>query len=333
MEVAYDLGSFHFLDGLTGTESLRDLYRRLAAALARGVLARSQQGFYRAYVDQQQRLPYLRGRVDVRQGMRQPAQPAIACRYQEATGDVLHNQILAWTLHTIACSGICNDDGTSAGDGTSSGDSAQALVRRAYRRLDGVTSLRPLPASACDHVTYQRLNDDYRPLHALCRFFLEQAGPAHHAGDHEMLPFLLNMARLFERYVAQWLRAHLPAPWSLSVQEQVPLGEPSAAMAFYPDLVLYDGEGQARVVVDTKYRMAAIPDTAEVAQVLAYAQSKGCAEAVLVYPHVPATPFEAHVGGVRVRALSFALDGELEEAGVALQNAILQHHSHRRKTR
>src|SRR5690606_14525960 len=194
-------------------ETLRDLYRLLAVTLAQGVLARSQHGFYRAYVDQQQRLPYLRGRVDVRNGARQPAQPSIACRYQEVTGDVLHNQILAWTLHTIACSGLCEGH-----------EEAQALVRRAHRRLNGVASLRPLPASACDQVHYQRLNDDYRRLHALCRFFLEQIGPTHRPGDHEMLPFLLNMARLFERFVAQWLRAHLPAPWSLSVQEQVPLG-------------------------------------------------------------------------------------------------------------
>jgi len=59
---------------------------------------------------------------------------------------------------------------------------------------------------------YIRQNADYATLHALCRFFLEQAGPTHELGRHRMLPFVVEMAALFERFVVAWLRVHLPRP-------------------------------------------------------------------------------------------------------------------------
>ena len=37
-----------------------------------------------------------------------------------------------------------------------------------------------------------RLNQDYQSLHALCHFFLAGSGPTHRAGDHGMLPFLIE---------------------------------------------------------------------------------------------------------------------------------------------
>ena len=57
---------------------------------------------------------------------------------------------------------------------------------------------------------YHRLNRDYEVLHALCRFFLENSGPAHSSGGHTFFPFLVDMAQLFERFVAGWLQKHLP---------------------------------------------------------------------------------------------------------------------------
>ena len=40
-----------------------------------------------------------------------------------------------------------------------------------------------------------------------------------------MIPFLIDMAMLFERFVAAWLRVHLPKNLRLRVQEDVDLTE------------------------------------------------------------------------------------------------------------
>ncbi len=53
----------------------------------------------------------------------------------------------------------------------------------------------PVGPDSCDGRTYNRLNADYEPMHALCRFFLNNSGPTHERGDRPMLPFLVNMSR------------------------------------------------------------------------------------------------------------------------------------------
>lgn len=303
LEYAYQLQSFRFLPGLTGCQSLPEFYERLAYVLARRVLERGQKGFYCTYLPKTGRLPYIKGRLDVAATVRQPEQVRPVCDYQESTADVEENQILSWTLWRIARSGLCSEQ-------------VLPTIRRAYRAFQGLVTLTPYPAQACVGRFYNRLNEDYRPLHALCRFFLEHTGPGHEAGDWTMLPFLVNMARLYERFVAEWLRAHLPTGLALEPQAQVYLSD-TDNLHFEIDLVLYDADrpGAARCILDTKYKSSPVPATEDIAQVVAYAQAKRCREAILVYPAALARPLDSQIGDIRVRSLTFSLEGELEEAG------------------
>ncbi|MCB0211631.1 MAG: restriction endonuclease, partial [Anaerolineae bacterium] len=169
---------------------------------------------------------------------------------------------------------------------------------------------------------YHRLNEDYRPLHALCRFFLEQTGPLHALGDRQMLPFLVDMARLYELFVAEWLSVHLPETLKLKAQERVTIGQ-SHHLKFDIDLVLYDAKSdEARCVLDTKYKAPGTPANDDIFQVVAYAEAKGCRQAVLVYPTPLAQPLDETIGRIRVRSLTFGLDGNLEAAGRQLLAAL-----------
>ena len=49
----------------------------------------------------------------------------------------------------------------------------------------------------------------------------------------------------------------------------------------------------------------------------------GCQEALLVYPRGLPQPFEARVGDIRVRSLSFSLDGDVDEAGHHFMRTVL----------
>lgn len=303
---AYRLQSFTVLDGLTVSDSLADFYRRLALLLARRVLDRGRQGFHRTYLPRQEQLPYVRGQLDLRRT--RPWTPALACRYEEHTVDIVDNQILAWTLQKIAQSGLCDEQ-------------TQQVVRRAYRSLRGQVSTVPFSAQACVERVYNRLNRDYQPLHALCRFFLENSGPGHRLGEHTMIPFLVNMGRLYEQFVAAWLVVHLPAPWKVHVQEQVAVGNHDE-LHFNVDLVLYDGENRPRLVLDTKYKGAERTAPADVQQITTYARLRDCREAVLIYPQPPSHPLDLVVGDVRLRTLSFPLAGDLEAQGNAFLRAL-----------
>jgi 5-methylcytosine-specific restriction enzyme subunit McrC len=129
-----------------------------------------------------------------------------------------------------------------------------------------------------------------------------------------MIPFLVNMARLYELFVAEWLKLHLPAPWRANRQETVRLG-PDDELQFDIDLVLYDDHEQARVVLDTKYKTPDGVDNPDFNQIVTYAKAKDCRAAVLVYPAPLVRPLDVWIGDLHVRSLVFALEGDLEEAG------------------
>ena len=110
-----------------------------------------------------------------------------------------------------------------------------------------------------------------------------------------MLPFLVNMGRLYELFVSEWLKAHLPNVISLVPQERAYLDETSS-LYFDIDLVLRDiSTGEILCVLDTKYKDTTTPSPGDIAQIVAYAERMGCQEAILVYPRSLPRPFEARV--------------------------------------
>ena len=309
LEYAYQLKSFRFLQGLVDCQSLEDFYSQLAYLLARRILDRGRQGFYRAYVPKTGQLAYIRGRLNLRQTIQKPWDVKVNCHYEEHSGDIEENKILAWTLFIIGRSGLCSER-------------VSPTVRQAYHALQGLVTLQPISPEDCVGRVYNRLNEDYRPLHAICRFFLESSGASHERGEYMMLPFLVDMARLYELFVAEWLKAHLPRHLLLKFQEQVNI---SKTLHFKTDLVLYDiSTGTARYILDTKYKISTQPSANDIAQVVAYAVSKDCHEAILVYPANLTKPLDVLVGDIRVRSLTFSLEGKLDGAGEAfLQNLLV----------
>jgi len=301
LEYGYRL-RIRFLEGLWDSNSLEEFYERLANILARRVLDRGRKGFYRAYIPRNEKSGFIRGRMDLPAAIRRPWDTRIRCHYEEHTPDIPENQILAWTLSRIARSGACTER-------------VQPTIRRAYRALQWSVTMAPCGPDDCIGRRYHRLNDDYQPLHSLCRFFLEQSGPTHEMGDRKMLPFLIDMARLYEIFVAEWLKVHLPYPFQLKSQERVVIG-PNQEVRFDIDLVLYDVEtGRARCVLDTKYKKSLTPAPEDIAQVVAYADAKNCHDAILIYPTPLTDSLDVQVGDNRVRSLIFSINGDLDEAG------------------
>lgn len=310
LEYAYRLGSFGFLEGLMQCSSLEEFYERLAHVLARRVLERARRGLYRSYAPRHETLTAVTGRIDLRAHLRRAWAVPLPCEYEEHTADIEENQILAWTLFRVAQSGACTER-------------VLPTVRRAYRMLQGAATLQPFLPEACVNRLYNRLNDDYEPSHALCRFFLEHTGPALGTGEHRVLPFLVNMARLFELFVAEWLRARLPRQLELRYQDHVRIGE-AWDLRFDIDMVVYDREtGRVLAVLDAKYKPGDRPAAPDLEQVVAYAQAKDCHDAILVYPASLPTPLDVWVGDIRVRSLGFVLTGDLAESGRQFLAALL----------
>ncbi|MCB8949739.1 MAG: restriction endonuclease [Ardenticatenaceae bacterium] len=303
-EMAYDLNLAELAEGLTAVHSLPAFFSLLAQILAQRVIHRGRQGFQQAYLQETAELPYVRGKLLTRQPSTSSPSVTLACRYDAHTADIPDNQIVAYTLHQIARSGQCSP-------------AAQTAVRRAYHLLQPLVSLRPFQPQDCQNRTYSRLNQDYATLHALCRFFLEHTGPLLDEGQHQLMPFLLNMAQLYERCVANWLQAELPPPYRIKVQENTVLG-PHDELRFQIDLTLYGENGRPLAVLDTKYKTPDKPSQADISQVITYAKARGCHHALLIYPQPLSQPLNVAVGDVQLHTVTFGLDEPVAQAGEQL---------------
>jgi 5-methylcytosine-specific restriction enzyme subunit McrC len=308
LEYAYDLVSAQFLEGVYDADSIEGFFDRVANILAQNVIRRSNEGYHKEYVEREEESTFVRGKIDVQRTARKPWKPEVHTQYRELTPNIEDNQILLWTLFRILSSNLSRPD-------------TRKNVRRAYRSLANIADLQEFTASDCVGREYRRLNSDYEFMHALCRLILDNSGPTQDVGEHQMVPFTVEMPTLYERFVARWLRDHIPTDYGVESQKRVTLDH-GTGLSFNIDLVITCG-GDSVCVADTKYKDASVPSTEDVSQVVAYAEAVGTEEAFLVYPSDIRADFDLTVGDIRVRSLKFALDDDLEANGNEFREELL----------
>lgn len=301
MAYAYGWPASFWQEGQVSVTSWPLFYEWLAERLVQLVRRRIQQGLYQAYVPQTTPLPYIRGRLNGSSLIHHPTQSTVLCTYEPFTAVHLDNQIIAHTLRQIALTGLCRPD-------------TQTAVRQTYRILQPLDTHPHITVAHCTNRPYHRLNQDYQPIHALCRFFLEYSHPGWQKGTAATPAFLINMADLYERFVAQWLQRHLPSGWHLNAQEHVALSS-RGEYHLQIDLVLYAPNGRPHAVLDTKYKTPAKPDNADIYQIATYATAKQCQRAYLIYPAPLPRPLDLHLDTIHLQSLTFAIEGDLDRAG------------------
>ncbi|GMU65245.1 MAG: hypothetical protein AMXMBFR36_15190 [Acidobacteriota bacterium] len=314
IEVAYRLPGLEFPEGQgVSSSEIADLFDKLAGILARRTLARVRRGLHREYLRYEESLPYVRGRLLPLELVRAGRGAAVPCRFEDQTSDIEDNQILLWTLRRIARAGIGREE-------------TRANVRQSIRTMAGAVELVPFRGKDCLRRFYQRLNFDYEPLHGLCRFFLEALGPTHETGDATMVPFLVDMARLFELFVAEWLSANLPSGYTLSLQERIEIDLEGRLEARADLLIRSAATGRALAVLDTKYKSHETPKPEDLYQINAYADLVRASSGFLVYPKPPAYRFKSDLGGTLICSLSFDIgDVDLESSGRRFVAELLPH--------
>lgn len=313
LEYAYNLESFQLLDkALFECDTMEDFYDRLANILARRVLDRSMQGFYHSYLPSSDNLSYVRGRIDLENACLRPWEVNLRCHFEEHTADIEDNRILAWTLLQLLRSGLCTER-------------SLPFVSQAYRRLLSFAEPIPCGPEACHGRLYNRLNNDYRPMHALCRLFLEHLGPAYKVGKREMIPFVVDMARLYERFVAEWLKTHPVEGFSIEAQKDK-IVDPKQKRTISMDLLIYEEPcHRSECVMDTKYKVG-VPSNDDIYQVVSYAVANRCRNAILIYPVELEQPLDMQWGNVRVRSATFSLEGDnLDVDGQNFLHGIVSH--------
>ena len=252
-------------------QSFDDVLAAIAQIYCDLVEQRIRDGLYRAYVEQDENSGVIRGRIVFMEDLRRNCltRQRVYCRFADFTWDVEENQIIRQVLHLLTGWGF------------------HLGLRLRLSQLDSMLSeITPtaIPGAAIDRFRYNRFNEDYRPIHQLCRLFLEGNSLSEQLGVMDSRIFLLDMNELFEKFVTQLLIS--AACGRLSVEPQFGLHlDQEEKVAMHPDiLVRYDGA--PALVADCKYKRTE-PESYknhDYYQVLSYCIATGVERGILLYP-------------------------------------------------
>ena len=301
LEYAYQLPkiSVHKMPATMG-----DIYEFWAEVLARQVLQRVRRGLFWDYQTREGSSRWVRGRI-------YPERSGLGihpyCRFAEHTPDIMDNRILASALHGLRCFAFRRE-------------SIRQMVGRAWGALSEL-NYRPIRPADCLGVPYHRLNEDYRPMHALCYPLLQQRSPAWGLGAEEGPAYLLHMPTLFERFCTAFIDHKLKHQVELKAQYHTRL-KGAKRLSFRLDMALFSAAtGQPLAVIDAKYK-ADGPVESDVQQVVAYAVQLGTQRAFLLYPSRDRDE-QFEVGPVAVQTLGYDLEADdIEEAGRAVIRSL-----------
>ena len=135
-----------------------------------------------------------------------------------------------------------------------------------------------------DRVVFTRLNEHYKPALRLARLVLANLTLQDAIGATQASSFMVDMNRLFERFVTERLQRALSGRLDVKSQHADYLGE-ERRLAIKPDL-LFRSSGSAKFVADIKYKLTdddARGRNPDYYQLLAYTTALDLPEGVLIY--------------------------------------------------
>ena len=174
---------------LEGPATVQDL---LGKVLAVGVNQLFRRGVDRAYMERREDLAGVRGKISVSETVKRmlQARGRAACDFEELSVDILPNRILRSSLHCLLRGGVLHRD-------------VRGEVRAAYRRFEGVSSIR-LHANAFGQVHLGGNRRLYRFLLSVCKLLYESSVVDERTGRATFRDFRRDEATMwaiFEEFV------------------------------------------------------------------------------------------------------------------------------------
>ncbi|WP_428380878.1 McrC family protein [Nevskia ramosa] len=270
-------------------------------------------GMPRRYIEQEDELRTLRGRLDVvRQFTRNAVNPSrLACRFDDLSEDIALNRIMKASVAHLS-----RTSGSSANQ--------QRLRELAFVYAD----IAEVPPAALrwDDVVIDRTNRRWQDLLGMARLFLQGQYQTTTDGAGQGTALLFEMNTLFEEYVGRWvLQAVAGTDFDVSLQggRLFCLAAETTGRGLFqtkPDILIRRA-GVVTHVIDTKWKRISsqIDDPkqgvsqSDVYQMMAYAQLYRAPRLTLLYPH------HSRLGGeesVHARHKITGLEATIETASI-----------------
>ena len=194
-------------------ESFDEMYDLLAAILAKGIGIQLKQGLYRKYINRQEELPVMRGKINMPGTIknRLAHERVLTCDFDELSENNLFNQIIKTTvtllLRNAKVKSEYKDD-----------------LKKKMLFFSNVDTLEPT-SIRWSSIRFQRNNQTYRMLISICQLIIEGMLITTDAGDYRLASFVDEqcMCRLYEKFILEYYSRHYPEltvsalqiPWSV----------------------------------------------------------------------------------------------------------------------
>jgi len=233
------------------------------------------------YVEIEERSSFLRGKLLTERELDGKAtiHARYACRYEIFTPDHLLNRTLKFCNYLLLA------------------QTRSPVSRRVLRENDILladVTYKPVRPEEVDRITLDRLNRSYEPILDLCRLLLANATLDLRAGRISQLAIVFDMDKLFEEFVAEFLRRNVEeitvgeGSKLQSVAAKKHIGRLFGKLSMEADLVLTDVAGR-KILLDTKNKILShygTPVREDLYQMYAYgtAGQDAYAGIILLYP-------------------------------------------------
>ena len=178
-------------------EDFENIQNLFAEILYKGMSMQLKQGLYREYVEIHDTLPGLKGKLDIRESIKNQMQRkrVLTCNFDELSEDNVYNQIIKTTA------GVLLREKSVASE-------RRKLLKSLMPYFDGVDEINPFTIK-WNMLRFQRNNQTYRMLMNVCYFILDGMLLTTEVGAYRMATFSdQHMAKLFEKFVLEYYKKH-----------------------------------------------------------------------------------------------------------------------------
>ena len=162
------------------------------------------------------------------------------CSFSELSNDILENRIIKYALFLL-CRYYFRDQ------------EIESKILSNYKKLESITTA-PISLDNFRSIQYTPLNNHYKNILTLCELILSDSTiDAENIGERTIRSFLIDMNKLFEKFVANLLKDKIEN-YHIELQSIGYADITEQMFKLVPDIIINDNNGKPILLLDTKYK-------------------------------------------------------------------------------
>ena len=225
------------------TEEFDNVAELLSAILCRGVSVQIKRGLIRQYISREEALASPRGKLEIGESIKTQVirKKQLICNYDEFSVDAYPNRIIKTTMDLLLRGSISK--------------ARKKEIRKLMIFFDGISIL-DIHSINWD-IQYDRNNQTYRMLIAVCRFVIKGLLQTTADGSTKIMDYAddQTMAKLYEKFILGYYQREHPElkAYSPQIAWKVTDGYRTLLPTMQSDIVITNKAAKKTLIIDAKY--------------------------------------------------------------------------------